>query len=523
MTKLTDDGNAAGYLFDAGTGTRGIVLGVGASPGYFFGRGVAGVGDRNGDGYADYAVDVDLGAGAVNSLILHGDLTTDTTGGGGGNVLWFAAASGYTGPDWIGHGGVVGAPFGGVNPYRIRVGGNNDYTGSQDEPDRIATQALGDVNGDGFDDWAMSYNGIGAGKVYVVYGSTTVFDDQASAAMASGSAGFSITGVALGDKLGESIHGIGDVNGDGYDDIIVGAPRTEVGTATDQGGAYIIYGRADAGADDINLANGVGARGVAIRGSVTGDLAGFAVNSAGDVNGDGLDDLMIGAPQNDAGGADAGAAYLIYGSTSYGNTGASVGTNLTGSAAANSLVGTVAADTLNGGAGGADAIFGGAGNDTITVGSNGWLRVDGGAGLDTLKVGAAMTLDFTAVGAAAGQNLSGHTRGIERIDLGTGAALSKMTIAEQDVYQLAGDFTASGGTLSGRQSNSLFVVGDASDTFTFSEGVGGATGWTVGGHRRQRARRRQQLHRVHARHRLGLRRLGRHGQRASRAARPRRT
>jgi hypothetical protein len=479
VTQLADDGNPAGYLFDAGTDTRGIVLGVGASAGYFFGRGVAGVGDRNGDGYADYAVDVDLGADAVNSLIMHGNLTTDTTVGGGGNVLWFAAASGYTGPDWIGHGGVGGAPFGGVNPYRIRVGGNGDYTGAQDEPDRISTQALGDVNGDGFDDWAMSYNGIGAGKVYVIYGSSTVFDDQSSAALASGSAGFSITGVALGDKLGESIHGIGDVNGDGYDDIIVGAPRTEVGTATDQGGAYIIYGRADAGADDIDLASGIGARGVAIRGAVTGDLAGFSVNSAGDVNGDGLDDLMIGAPQNDAGGADAGAAYLIYGSTSYGNTGASVGTNLTGSAAANSLVGTAAADTLNGGAGGADAIFGGAGNDTITVGSNAWRRVDGGAGLDTLKVGAAMTLDFTAVGAAAGQNLSGHTRSIERIDLGVGSFASKLTIAEQDVYQLAGDFTASGGTLTGRQSNTLFVVGDASDTFTFAEGVGGASGWTV--------------------------------------------
>ncbi|MCU0623258.1 MAG: Ig-like domain-containing protein, partial [Gemmatimonadaceae bacterium] len=479
VTKLADDGNPAGYLFDAGTDTRGIVLGVGATSGFFFGRGVAGVGDRNGDGYADYSVSVDLGAGAVNALVMHGRLTTDPTNGGGGNVLWFAAADGYTGPDWIGH-GVGATPNVGVNPYRIRVGGNNDYTGLLEEPDRIATQALGDINGDGFDDWAMTYNGIGAGKVFVIYGSTTVLDDQSSAAMASGTAGFSITGVAPGDKLGESIHGIGDVNGDGFDDLIVGAPRNESGTATDQGGAYIIYGRADGGADDINLANGVGTRGVAIRGSVTGDLAGFAVNSAGDVNGDGLDDLMIGAPQNDAGGADAGAAYLVYGSTTYGNTGASVGTTLTGTAGANSLVGTVGADTLNGGAGGADAIFGGAGNDIITVGSNGWRRVDGGAGLDTLTVGTAMTLDFTAVGTAAGQNLSGRTRGIERIDLGTGVGnASKLTIAEQDVYQLAGDFTASGGSLSGRQSNTLFVVGDASDSFTFAEGVGGATGWTV--------------------------------------------
>jgi Ca2+-binding RTX toxin-like protein len=91
-----------------------------------------------------------------------------------------------------------------------------------------------------------------------------------------------------------------------------------------------------------------------------------------------------------------------------------------------------------------------------------------------------MTLDFTSVGTAAGQNLSGHTRSIERIDLGVGTFASKLTIAEQDVYQLTGDFaTPAGGTLTGRQSNSLFVLGDASDTFTFAEGVGGATGWNA--------------------------------------------
>ena len=492
VSKLVDDDGRLGEIIDAATGTRGIIVGAGPSgAGLFFGSAVGGVGDRNGDGYADFGIVADLGGRAdlVNAILLHGNLSTSAPDGGG-NILWLGAASGYAGPDWIGHGNGPG-PNVGVNPYRVRVAGDGEGYGASSNPDldRVAVQTVGDVNGDGYDDFAMSYNhvndpayaGVNQGKVYIIYGNGTVLDDKQVVQHADKFGGYLITGAAANDYFGEAVRALGDINGDGYDDIIVGAPRNEAGSATDQGAAYIIYGRTDQGADDISLASGVGTRGIAIRGAVAGDQAGFGANSAGDVNGDGLDDILIGAPNNDIGGADAGAAYLIYGNTTYGNSGAKSGTNLTGTAGADSLTGTAAADTLNGGAGGPDAISGGAGNDVITVGSNGWLRVDGGAGLDTLKVGAAMTLDFTAVGAGAGQNLSGHTRSVEKIDLGIGSFASTLKLSEQDVYQMAGDFTASGGSLSGRKSNTLFVVGDASDTFTFSEGVGGATGWTVSG------------------------------------------
>jgi hypothetical protein len=470
-TTLTDNGGVAGHVLDAGTNTRGLVIGAGPDGnGLFWGEAVGGLGDRNGDGYGDFAMVADLGGQLVNAIGLHGKLSSDD----GGNVLYLA---GPAGPDWIGHGT---GPNTGVNDSRIRFAGLGPTVGSQAEPDRIVVQGVGDVNGDGYDDFAIAYNGVRNGEVYVIYGNGTVLSDDTVPNDAAGLLGFKLTGLALGDKLGESVRAAGDVNGDGYDDFIVGAPQTEVGSAANQGGAYLVYGRADTGADDIDLTAGLAAtRGVTIRGGVTADQAGFSVAGAGDVNGDGLGDLLVGAPLNDQGAADAGSTYLLYGSTAYGNAAGTVGASQTGTAAADSLVGTAGADTLSGG-GGADAISGGRGNDTITVGDNGWRRVDGGAGFDTLKIGAAMTLDFTLAGTAAGQNLSGHTRGIERIDLGVGATAGTLKISEQDVYQLAGDFDVpAGGTLTGRQHNTLFVLGDAGDSFSFAEGVGGPTGWTT--------------------------------------------
>ncbi len=474
-TTLADTGGVAGHVFDAATNTRGIVIGAGPTGnGLAWASSVGGLGDRNGDGYADFASIDDLGGAAANGIVLHGKLTTDTAG----NVLWFA---GPAGQDWVGKGTTTNT---GVNSARIRLGGLGSDVPPQGGADgvRITAQSVGDVNGDGYDDFAMAYNGVRNGEVYIIYGNGTVLADSGVAALASGTGGFKITGGASGDRLGESVHALGDVNGDGFDDFIIGAPRAEVGAATDQGSAYLIYGGLDPGANDIDLAVGLAAsRGIAIRGSATGDQAGYAVSGAGDVNGDGLGDFLIGAPLADGAASDEGAVYLIYGTTAYGNSGAQVGSTLSGGGGVDSLVGTAGADSLSGG-GGADAISAGAGNDTLTIGDNSFRRLDGGAGFDTLRIGASMSPDFTSIGAGAGQNLSGRSHSLERIDLVAGAQTGTLRIAAQDVYQLVGDFDVpTGGTLSGRQENTLFVVGDASDTVTFAEGIGGASGWIATG------------------------------------------
>ncbi|MFQ6092314.1 MAG: M6 family metalloprotease domain-containing protein, partial [bacterium] len=111
----------------------------------------------------------------------------------------------------------------------------------------------------------------------------------------------SFTGEAAYDELGYSVSGAGDVNGDGFDDLIVGAPLNDAG-GPDAGRAYLYSGT-------------TGALLYTLPGGGPGDHFGWSVSGAGDVNDDGYADLIVGAPLNDAGGADAGRAYIYSGAT----------------------------------------------------------------------------------------------------------------------------------------------------------------------------------------------------------------
>ncbi len=102
------------------------------------------------------------------------------------------------------------------------------------------------------------------------------------------------------------------MNGDGIDDLIVGAPEGS-NINTFAGEAYVIYGQAGTERGTVDLSTLTAAQGFIIQGDPEGDLAGFSVSSAGDVNGDGIDDLIVGTPLGDDGGPRAGEAYVIYG------------------------------------------------------------------------------------------------------------------------------------------------------------------------------------------------------------------
>jgi hypothetical protein len=172
---------------------------------------------------------------------------------------------------------------------------------------------VGDVNGDGYDDFVVgarhaSVTGNQAGGAYLFLGRPAVDwglgFDLSLADATFGSAGYQ-------DYTGRDVAGAGDVNGDGYDDFLVGASGYDAPSAVTQTGkVYLLLGRpaADWG-KNFDLTNAD----ASFVGEAAYDHAGYALSSAGDVDGDGYDDFLVGAYQNDESGENAGKVYLLLG------------------------------------------------------------------------------------------------------------------------------------------------------------------------------------------------------------------
>lgn len=176
-----------------------------------------------------------------------------------------------------------------------------------------SVSGAGDVNGDGSPDLVIGVPGpqtVGAGRAFVVFGK----DDGASVALVDvglGEGGFAIAGASDGDQLGLAVSGAGDVNGDGLDDVIVGAEGSDP-NGTNSGRAYVVFGKASTAAVSVtDLVAGDG--GFVIDGELAGEFAGNAVGGGGDVNGDGLSDLVVGASGY---GGNVGRAAVVFGKAS---------------------------------------------------------------------------------------------------------------------------------------------------------------------------------------------------------------
>lgn len=175
--------------------------------------------------------------------------------------------------------------------------------------------SAGDINGDGINDLIVgSYYG-GSGTSYVIFGKASGFDAILDLSALDGSNGFSVEGAAEGDEAGYSIDNAGDVNGDGFDDVIIGARSAGIdGKAS--GAAYVVFGKADGFEATLSLSSLDGSNGFRLEGVAEGDKAGRSVSTAGDFNGDGFADVLVGAVGSDANGVDSGAAYVVFGKAS---------------------------------------------------------------------------------------------------------------------------------------------------------------------------------------------------------------
>ena len=200
--------------------------------------------------------------------------------------------------------GVIGFRINGIDAY--------DQSGR-------SVAAAGDINGDGIGDLIIGapYAGTdNAGASYVVFGSGTSFGSSLDLSALDGSNGFRLDGIEAGDQSGISVAGAGDVNGDGIDDLIVGARGADPDGQYDAGESFVVFGT-DAGfAASLDLSTLDGTNGFRLDGIDAGDQSGISVAGAGDVNGDGIGDLIIGAYRADAeGNYDVGESYVVFGSS----------------------------------------------------------------------------------------------------------------------------------------------------------------------------------------------------------------
>ena len=318
------------------------------------------------------------------------------------------------------------------------------------------TSPLGDINADGINDMALLATDIGCcaawnePRAYIIFGAIDNVDINLSE-IEAGNGGFVIYNDASAISFSNTaqiygaVSGTGDINGDGFDDLMIGDPYAAGGYGNNANGVvYIVYGKSDTSA--VYLSDVVTSNGGFYTTGELGDELGYWLSRAGDTNGDGIDDMLFGSAYADPGSlSKAGSVYLMAGKgDNISHWGTDSNDVLTGTAIGDSIAAGQGNDTLTGN-GGADVLYGGPGDDTIVISDTSFIRIDGGTGNDTLQLdGAGLLLDLASA--------SARVRNVEMIDI-TGSGDNTLTFNK----------SVSGSTR-------IIVKGDVGDTvFSFNQ------------------------------------------------------
>jgi len=331
---------------------------IGEGEGAFSGNSVASAGDVNGDGYDDFLIgafgDDEGGTDFGQTYLILGKATADWGNDfdlTNADASFIGEAYGWSGYSVASAGDVngdgyddflIGVPML-MDPFFFSWAGKtylilgkatadwgNDFNLANADASFISegwgwsgwsVASAGNVNGDDFDDFLIGApvndeGGDAAGQTYLILGEAAAGWGKD---VSLGNADASFIGERDDAYSGRSVASAGDVDDDGYDDFLIGAPYDAEG-GTDTGQSYLILGKETGWAMDTNLS----AADASFIGERNGALSGWSVASAGDVNGDGYDDFLVGAYGDEEGETDAGQTYLILGK----ETGWAMDTNL---------------------------------------------------------------------------------------------------------------------------------------------------------------------------------------------------
>ncbi len=434
----TDEGRASVYLgSSSGLASSAAWTAESDQAAAYFGWSVAGAGDINGDGYGDVVV----GAYAYDNGSTDEGAAFAFYGSSGGlatTAAWSAEsgqAAAYAGFSVASAGDVDGDGFGDVlvGSYAYDNGSTDEgsvslykgsgaglgtasaWTGEAGQTSAYAGASVasaGDVNGDGYGDVIVGAYGYDNGST----------DEGVAFVYLGTSTGVATTAAWTGEAnqasaaYGASVASAGDVNGDGYGDVIVGAYNYDDGSSN-EGAAFVYLGSSS------GLATSAAWTGQADQVSAH---YGAAVAWAGDVNGDGYGDVIVGAPDYDNGSTDEGLAYVYYGSAS-GLATAAAWTDESDQTGAN-LGGSVATAGDVDGDGYADVIIGAEGYDngsadegraSVYLGSAGGLATSAAWTAESDQASAAFGVSVASAGDVDGDGYSDVIIGAEGYDNGS--------------------------------------------------------------------------------------------------------